>query len=346
MDAGPVSRFTAAMQYGAAPAPAVSSPAMGRAPLTIGVTGGTGFVGRELITQLAANGHTLRVATRNAARADALLPLANVEIHVGNVYDPDFLRRRFDGCQAVINLVGILNERGFSGAGFQRAHVEFTAGLLRAMKQAHIPRLLHMSALNADAERGRSHYLRSKGQAEAVVRQEPSLQWTIFRPSVIFGAGDSLTLRFASLLRLSGGWLPLARAQARFAPIHVADVAAGFVRALDQRASIGATYELCGPAVMTLAELVRITARAAALPCHVLSLPEPLAWLQGALMGLIPGKPFSLDNYRSLLTDSVCRDDGCATLRLRAGSLRAWAPQWLQPPPAAGTAPRARRDRA
>jgi len=308
------------------------------------VTGGTGFVGHELITRLAAAGHTVRVVTRNAARADTLLPLSSVEIDVGNVYDPDFLRRRFDGCQVVVNLVGILNERGFGGGGFRRAHVEFTAGLLRAMRQARIPRLLHMSALNADAAHGRSHYLRTKGAAEHLVRQETSLQWTIFRPSVIFGAGDSLTLRFAELLRVSGGWLPLARPQARFAPIHVSDVAAAFLRALGDRTSIGATYELCGPQILTLAQLVRDTAQAAGLRCHLLPLPDAVAWLQGALMGLIPGKPFSLDNYRSLLTDSVCRDDGCQRLQLSTGSLRAWAPLWLRPPAMGGTAPGAHRD--
>ena len=299
--------------------------------MLIGVTGGTGFVGRELITRLVGAGHSVRVPTRNAVHADQLLPLSSVEIAVGNVYHPDFLRRTFDGCDLVINLVGILNERGRDGAGFRRAHVEFTAGLLRAMNQAHIRRLLHMSALNADAAHGRSHYLRSKGQAEQLLRDAPALQWTVFRPSVIFGAEDSLTNRFASLLRLSAGFLPLARAGARFAPIYVGDVAQAFVRALDDDASIGATYELCGPEVLTLAQMVKLTAQAAKLPCHLLPLPDAIAWLQGALMDFIPGKPFSLDNYRSLLSDSLCQDNGCQRLGLQPASFRAWTPLWLYP---------------
>jgi len=299
--------------------------------LLIGVTGGTGFVGRELITRLVGAGHSVRVPTRNAVHADQLLPLSSVEIAVGNVYHPDFLRRTFDGCDLVINLVGILNERGRDGAGFRRAHVEFTAGLLRAMNQAHIRRLLHMSALNADAAHGRSHYLRSKGQAEQLLRDAPALQWTVFRPSVIFGAEDSLTNRFASLLRLSAGFLPLARAGARFAPIYVGDVAQAFVRALDDDASIGATYELCGPEVLTLAQMVKLTAQAAKLPCHLLPLPDAIAWLQGVLMDFIPGKPFSLDNYRSLLSDSLCQDNGCQRLGLQPASFRAWTPLWLYP---------------
>jgi uncharacterized protein YbjT (DUF2867 family) len=279
------------------------------------------------------------------SRADALLPLSSVEVIVGNVYDAAFLNRIFDGCDLVINLVGILNERGFGGAGFRRAHVEFTAGLLRAMRQTHVRRLLHMSALNADAERGRSHYLRTKGTAEQLLRGEQWLQWSIFRPSVIFGAEDSLSMRFAALLQLSAGWLPLARAGARFAPIYVGDVAQAFVRALNDSSAVGSTYELCGPEVLTLAQLVRQTAAIARLPCHVLALPDAIAWLQGALMGLLPGKPFSLDNFRSLLTDSTCRDDGCARLGLHPGSFRAWAPLWLARR-AAGTAPGARRGHA
>jgi NADH dehydrogenase len=211
--------------------------------------------------------------------------------------------------------------------------VEFTAALLRGMQQAHVPRLLHMSALNADAERGGSHYLRSKGQAEQLVRSAAGLEWTVFRPSVIFGANDSLTRRFAALLRLTAGVLPLARPNARFAPIYVGDVVEAFMRALHGGATVGATYELCGPDVLTLAQLVRLTAEAAQLPCHLLPLPDALARLQGLIMDFVPGKPFSSDNYRSLLTDSLCHDNGCERLGLQPARFTAWAPLWLRPPP-------------
>jgi len=331
MDSGPVSRSTALHAVQRAIGPGLLKTPIAQGPLLIGVTGGTGFVGREIITRLTRAGHSVRVPTRNAVHADQLLPLSSVEIAVGNVYDSDFLRRSLEGCDLVINLVGILNERGRSGAGFRRAHVQFTAGLLRAMREAHIHRLLHMSALNADAEHGRSHYLRTKGQAEQLLREASALQWTIFRPSVIFGAEDSLTVRFAALLRLSAGLLPLARAGARFAPIYVGDVAQGFLSALSGGASVGATYELCGPEVLTLAQIVRLTAQSAQLPCHLLPLPDAIAWLQGALMDFLPGKPFSLDNYRSLLSDSVCHDNGCERLGLHPASFKAWTPLWLSP---------------
>jgi uncharacterized protein YbjT (DUF2867 family) len=161
----------------------------------------------------------------------------------------------------------------------------------------------------------------------------PHIAVTIFRPSVIFGPYDSLTNRFAQLLRLSAGVLPLARADARFAPVSVFDVAAAFARALEDPVSRGATYELCGPAVMSLEEIVRLTARTAALPCHILALPNFIGRLQGALMGLLPGKPFSLDNFRSLSIDCVCRENGCAALGIRPQPMLAVLPGYLGPQP-------------
>ncbi len=301
-------------------------------PRTICIAGGTGFVGQELISRLTRAGHALRVLTRASSHAIDLRPLPSVEVAVGDVYNPEFLRRGIDGCDVVVNLVGILNERGFSGAGFRRAHVELTAGLLRALIKLRVPRLLQMSALNADAERGASHYLRSKGAAEQLIRAAgPTLDWTIFRPSVIFGPGDSLTNRFAQLLRATHGRLPLARAKARFAPIYVGDVAAAFMQALHGGASSRKCIELCGPEVLTLEQIVRITAGAAHLPCHIYALPDAVARLQASVMQFLPGKPFSVDNYRSLLTDSVCRDDDSRQVGPARASLSALAPLWLAP---------------
>jgi len=306
-------------------------PGLADRPLVVGVCGGTGFVGHALITRLVRVGHSVRVPTRHPGRADDLLPLSSVELLPGDVYDPDFLRRSLNGCDVVVNLVGILNERGHDGAGFRRAHVEFTATLLRAMHAVHAGRLLQMSALNADAAHGRSHYLRTRGEAERLVRAEELLGWTIFRPSVIFGPGDSLTRRFARLLRWSRGLMPLARAGTRFAPIYIDDVADAFMRSLHGGATEHQVYELCGPEVLTLRQIVQLTARAAHLPCHVLPLPDALGRLQAALMDWLPGKPFSSDNFRSLLTDSVCHEDGCERLGLRPAGFGARLPEWLSP---------------
>jgi NADH dehydrogenase len=114
----------------------------------------------------------------------------------------------------------------------------------------------------------------------------------------------------------------------------VLDVAEAFVRALTRAPNAGATYELCGPQIMTLEEIVRLTARAAQLPCHIIRLPDVIARLQGVVMGLLPGKPFSLDNFRSLTQDSLCREDGCAALGIVPRPMLAELPLYLAPRPA------------
>ena len=298
------------------------------------VLGGSGFVGTELVIRLVHAGHWVRVPTRNLAHVDRLRVLATAELRVANVHDPRVLSQMLAGCEVVINLIGILNPHG--NATFEAVHTTLAARIMAAARTAGVRRLLHMSALGAD-EQGPSRYLRSKGAAEAHLRaaaladaSHPAV--TIFRPSVIFGPGDSLTNRFAGLLRLGGGFMPLARAGAHFAPVCVFDVVEAFMRALGMPASRGATYELCGPEVLTLAQIVRLTARVSGLACHLLPLPDLIARLQGAVMGLLPGKPFSLDNFRSLKVDSVCREDGCATLGITPASMLAVLPEYLAPP--------------
>ena len=274
--------------------------------MKIAVLGGTGFVGRALLARLAAEGHALTVLSRNPhAHLDRLLP-PGTQVTCGDVYDPEFLKARFQGQDAVVNLVGILNERGDNGRGFQRAHVGLTKLVVAACQLAGVRRLLQMSSLNAG--RGESFYLKSRGEAEAVVKAS-GLDWTIFQPSVIFGPGDGFFCRFAALLKLSPV-LPLARAGTRFAPVFVGDVAEAMRRSLHDRRTVGQVYELYGPEVFTLGELVRLTARQLGLKRLVLPLPDALGRLQGLLFDFVPGKPFSSDNFRSLKLDSVGAIDG------------------------------------
>jgi uncharacterized protein YbjT (DUF2867 family) len=293
------------------------------------VLGGAGFVGTEIVTSLVRNGYWVRVPTRNPAHGQHLRVLSTVELVTANVHDARTLGQLLAGMDAVINLIGILNESG--RATFQSVHADLAAKLVAAARNARVRRLLQMSAAGAAREHGPSRYLRSKGEAEALIRAATHVDYTIFRPSVIFGPRDSLTNRFAALLRLPGGFLPLARSQARFAPVHVGDVADAFVRALEDRATFGETYELCGPQILTLEEVVRMTAAVARLPCHILRLPDALGRLQAMALGLLPGKPFSLDNFRSLGVDSVCTQDGLARLGISPRPMMAVLPFYLGP---------------
>lgn len=287
------------------------------------ILGGTGFVGRHLAPRLVAAGYAVDVLSRNREIHRGVGLTNEIRVHSLDAQDPAALASFLHGAAAVINLVGILNEAGRDGRGFQRAHVELTRSVVQACEDAGVPRLLQMSALNAG--RGSSHYLRTRGEAERLVR-DSRLQWTIFQPSVIFGRGDGLFTRFAGLLRMLPV-LPLARAQARFAPIYVGDVVEAFCTALVRADSIGQSYELYGDRVLSLAEIVRLTADALGLRRWILPLPDGLARLQAALFDFVPGKPFSTDNYRSLLTDSVGGIDGMVRLGLRKTPLESVLPR-------------------
>lgn len=320
--------------------------------MDICVLGGSGFVGSELVARLAQAGHRVRVPTRAAGHAERLAVLERAEVMRANVHDPATLASVLAGCDAAVNLVGILNPAGRST--FEATHTALAAKLFAAARRAGVHHVLQMSALGA-APDAPSRYLRSRWAAEQALRAPAPLPGaaradghahadgaspavTVLRPSVIFGARDTLTNRFARLLRLGGGFMPLARADARFAPVSVRDVAAAALRALTDPAVRGGTYELCGPEVVTLEELVRLTARVAGLPCRIVKLPDAAGWLQGAVLGLLPGKPFTLDNFRSLSVDCVCRQDGCAALGITARPMMAELPLYLAPAmPAART---------
>ncbi len=271
------------------------------------VLGGTGFVGRHVVTRLNNAGKHVRVLTRRRERNRDLLVLPNVEIVEADIHDPATLRHHFAERDAVVNLVGILNEKGFRGEGFRYAHVELARKVLDACKERGVRRLLHMSALGADQGGGSSHYLRTKGEAEnhVLTFARPEIAATTFRPSVIFGPEDSLFNRFATLLAIAPVF-PVACPRSRFAPVYVGDVAERFAAALEDRESFGQRYNLCGPEVWTMMDLVHYTAELRGYRRLLLPLPDWAARLQATILQFAPGKPFSRDNYLSLQVDSVC----------------------------------------
>lgn len=294
-------------------------------PLHVVVLGGTGFVGSRLVPKLHADGHRITVLSRNREVHRELGVLPRVRVETCDVHDRAALTRQLAGAQAAVNLVGILNERGNDGSGFRKAHVELTETVLAACKSAGVRRLLQMSALRAGE--GASHYLRTRGEAEARVH-ESRIAATIFRPSVIFGRGDGLFFRFAELLRVAPV-LPIARAEARFAPVHVGDVAEAFARALAHPHTIGHTYELFGPRVITLRGIVQWTAQLIGKRRLVVGLPDALGAVQARIGEWLPGKPISRDNFRSLLLDSVGDKDGLGALGIVATPMEMVVPAML-----------------
>lgn len=297
---------------------------------TIGIIGGSGFVGSHLAARLVRDNHAVRVLTRRRERHRDLLVLPTLELRDCDVQDEDALQDALRGCDVVINLVGILNEKGHNGLGFHRAHVELSEKIVRACQTLGIQRLLHMSALGADAAGGSSFYQKTKGEAEDLVHAADGLHVTSFRPSVIFGPDDSFFNRFADLLKRVPLFFPLACANARFAPVFVGDVVECFARAIDNPATVGKRYELCGPESYTLYQLVHYTASQLGLWRWVIELPDWASRLQARVFELMPGKPFSRDNYNSMQRDNVCEGEFPAEFGIIPSSIESVVPAYLR----------------
>ena len=285
------------------------------------VFGGTGFVGTQLLSRLvtetfAAPGMPegrVIVPTRDAesSRAHNLTLLPRVDVMDADIYADDALDALFlaltersrEHC-AVINLVGTLQDAREMpyGPNFQRVHVDLPRRIVAACRRHGVNRLLHMSALGADPA-GPSMYQRSKGDGERVVMNS-ELDWTVFRPSVVFGPQDHFLNLFARMQRVAP-FVPLACAEARFQPVYVDDVAAAFINALDNPATVRHAYPLVGPRIYTLAELMRFAGRASGHPRWIVPLPEGLGRMQAALFEHLPGTPISRDNLDSMRVDNV-----------------------------------------
>ena len=284
------------------------------------VLGGSGFVGRHVVARLVAAGRSVVVPTRYRERARHLILLPTVDVVQADIHDPLALEQLTAGAAAAINLVGILNEtrRG----DFERVHIELPRKLIAACRTMRVPRLLHMSALNAGGN-APSHYLRSKAAAEALVA-ESGLAWTIFEPSVIFGREDSFLNLFARVER----FLPviaLARSDARFQPVYVGDIAHAF----DDDRTHRRRYPLCGPKVYTLRELVAYVGELTGYNRPIVPLGPALSKLQARVLELLPGKLMSRDNLASMELDSVCGCDFPAIFGANPTALEAVAPDYL-----------------
>lgn len=314
-----------------------NTPPMSRPDASVFLLGGTGFVGRYLTRALTAAGYSVTIPTRHLARHRDMRLWPKVRlIDTASPGLSDWAVTRaaaswetqMSGHTVLINLVGILNEPRHDGRGFEAAHVDWTQRALAAAACAGISRYLHMSALQADAQTGASFYLRSKGRAEDFAHQFGTAQGlavTSFRPSVIFGAGDSFLNRFAQLAALMPVFFPLACPNARFAPVYVGDVSAAMSRALRDPSTAGQRINLCGPQEYSLKELVAYAAKTAGHPRRVLGLPDGLSRLQARVLEWLPGQPFTRDNYASLQVPSVC-PDGCV---LQSTSIESIAPSYL-----------------
>ncbi|MGA8258742.1 MAG: complex I NDUFA9 subunit family protein [Arenicellales bacterium] len=298
--------------------------------LKICILGGTGFVGHHLTAVLTDLGHRVIILTRHRQRHRDLLVWPTVALREGDVHDPDFLERHFLDTDVVINLVGILNERGHKGRGFDQAHVELAESISAAVQATGVPRMLHMSALGASPD-APSHNLRTKALGEDIAHGTPGCHVTSFRPSAIFGEHDTFTTRFARLLRSIPWVFPLAKPGTRMQPVYLDDVVQCFVRAIGHHDSFGRRYNIGGPKVYTLYEIVAFINEVTGLHRRILRLRDWQSRLQASIMEWVPGKPFSIDNLRSLEVDSICRTPCPLPFDIEPTSMETVVPVYLRP---------------
>jgi len=294
------------------------------------VLGGTGFVGRHVCEQLARLGWQITVPTRRALHAASVQSLPGLTVIEASVHKPADLARLMPGHDAVVNLVAVLHG---NEERFEHVHVDLPGKIAQAMRTAGVQRLVHVSALGADPQ-GPSMYQRSKARGETVLHNA-GLDVTVLRPSVIFGAEDKFLNLFADLQAIVP-FMPLAGSSTRFAPVWVADVAQAVVSCLQKPDTIGQTYELCGPDVLTLGELVQRAGQWAGVNHGrgrpVMGLPMWVGWLQAAAMELAPGEPLmSRDNLASMKVDNIAsgQHPGLSALGITAASAAGVAPGYL-----------------
>jgi uncharacterized protein YbjT (DUF2867 family) len=291
------------------------------------VTGGTGFVGTHLVNRLLHRGHVPTVLARDPRKTRNRYN-RSVETAPGNVLDRASLEAAAAGHDAVIHLVGIIVEKG--PQTFDRVHREATENAVAAARASGVRRYLHMSAMGS-AEDAPSEYCRTKAASEKAVRSS-GLDWTIFRPSIIFGHGDGFVGLLAPLVRSNPGFIPVIGAgQNRFQPVSVKDVARIFVESLERPETVGQTYEVGGPEALTFDQINREIAAAVGKPGkRLLHLPLWYGRLLARLFellarrGILADPPLTRDQLKSMERDNVA--DVSPTVETFGGDWKRFGP--------------------
>ena len=298
---------------------------------SICILGGTGFVGRHLISKLAQYPYPITVLSRHPERHRDLAVIPNLKLIGADCHDVKILQQHFADADTVINLIGILNEKGDNGKGFQKAHVALAESIAHACDTRDVAHLLHFSALKANTTKGRSYYLQSKGEGEEIIKAAASnqLDVTTFQPSVMFGPGDKFFNRFAQLVRMPLGLIPLACPNSKMAPVYIGDVVDAVEKCLHNRNLLNNTFTLCGPETYTLKQLIQFTAKTCNHRRLVWGLGKILSKLQARVLEILPGQLMSRDNYRSLQIDNVCDFNSLETLGIEPHRIESIVPLYL-----------------
>lgn len=271
---------------------------------TVVVFGGTGFLGRRLVHRLAAEGVVVRVAVRHPDGARSALPAADLDqvtFFRADVRDQASVAAAIAGADAVVNAVSAYVEKG--GLTFETVHVQGAEMVAREAGRLGVARLVLVSGIGADPQ-SRSLYIRSRGRGELAV-QQAFQDATIVRPSAMFGAGDALFGTLADLARLLPVLPLIGGGRTRLQPVYVEDVAEAVTRILADPKTVGRTYELAGPEVYTLRDLVRFTLRVIGKQRLLMPVPFAVAEIQARLFEFLPSPPLTTGQVDLLKADSV-----------------------------------------
>jgi len=268
------------------------------------IIGGSGFIGRAITRAARAKGHGVTIGCRHPQKARDMqvegARLIKVDVTTGRGLD-----EAVANTDCVINLVGLLFERG--SQSFDAAHVDGTKNILKACKKAEVKQYLHMSALGASSS-SPSKYARTKAAAETAVKRS-KLNYTIIRPSIVFGAGDSFFNKFKQMAALAPA-LPVIEGGTRFQPVWVEDVARVFVKCIGHRNVKSKAFELGGPEVFTFQELLEMMLQTLGWSRLLLPVPRPIAKLMATFMQLLPTPPLTPDQLTLLQSDNVVKKSG------------------------------------
>lgn len=292
------------------------------------IVGGSGFIGRYLVQELAPTAVRMRIVVRNEVAAQFLKPLGGlgqIDIVSGDVTSPASLARAFRDATLAVNLVGILDE---SGQTFNSVQNRGAAAVAQAAADVGIDGFVHVSAIGASSA-SPARYARSKAEGEAAVRQLVP-HATVMRPSVIFGPEDGFLNRFAGLAR-SLPVMPVIAGATRLQPVYVRDVAQSIVAALADRENYGGKiFELGGPRVYTMRALIQWIMREVRADKPLFELPSVLAKVMAKLGDFVPGAPLTFDQWLMLQSDNVATQPGLAELGIDPTPMEAIAPGYLE----------------
>lgn len=273
--------------------------------MKIFLTGSTGFVGEKILQDLLRNNYQIRCLIRQGSEHKiAAYRDKGIDIVYGDITDAHSLEGKLKGCDAAINLVGIIREFPHKGITFEKLHYEGTSNIVRAARSQGVGRLIQMSSLGARPH-GKTQYQQTKFRAEESVRGS-GLDYTIFRPSVIFGPDDKFVNLFANMLKTIQFVPVVGNGRYKIQPVALENVSTGFVKSIGQKNAIGKTFEVGGPEKLDFNTIIDNIGEVLCLPPYKIHIPAFIMSLMAELFDWIPSFPITTEQIAMLLESNVC----------------------------------------